>query len=119
MMTAATVEGVGQRAHLPRHVRADVDRRVELAAGQHRQVLVAVGTQVLGRGERGAVGLPPVQQRDGMIALQSGFRHRAADEPGATDEQDAHAGTVAAVTARTPFLTNGDKCLDTRYCCGC
>ena len=48
MVAAAPVERLGEPVDLARDVGAHVDGRVELASGQHGQVAVAVGLQVLG-----------------------------------------------------------------------
>ena len=90
MVPAAAVEGVGERPHLPGHVGAHVDRGLELAPRQHRQVLVAVGEQVLDAVQRRIVGPAPMEEGDLVAAGDRGLDHCPADEAGATDQEDAH-----------------------------
>jgi hypothetical protein len=87
---AAPVEGAGKAADLAREEGADVDRRVEGAAGQRRQIVVAIAGQVRRRREEVAAGLPAVKQRHVVARVDRGLRDIAADERGPADHQDAH-----------------------------
>ena len=100
MVSAATVERGGERPHVPGDVGADVDGRVELPAGEHRQVVVAVGQQVLDVVQGGVVGPAPVQQGHLVTGGEGGLDHGAAHETGAADEEDAHGRTVALELTR-------------------
>ena len=71
MVAAATAERLGEPVDLARDVGAHVDRGVELASGEHRQVAVAVGQQVLGVVEGRVVGLAAVQESDVVAASRA------------------------------------------------
>ena len=108
MVAAATVEGRGQRPDVPGHVGADVDGRVELPSREHRQVVVAVGQQVLDPVQPGVVGLAAVQEGHLVAAGDGGLDHGAAHEAGAADEEDAHGRTVA-LAFTTPGLRRAPR----------
>lgn len=94
MVTASTVEGFGEGRDVSGHVGAYVDGGVELAALEHRQLLVAVRAQLLYAAKGGVVAWAAMQQGDLVSADDGGLGDGAPDELGATDKQNAHPSTL-------------------------
>jgi hypothetical protein len=75
---------------VPGHVGAGVHGRVPAALGQLGQVAVAVAGAPLDLGEQLGSGLAAVEDRDVVAGGEGGVDDVPADEPGATDHEDAH-----------------------------
>jgi hypothetical protein len=86
----------GHRGVVARHV----DDRVRLPAVERGQVLGPVPDNGLDAGIETGVGLPSVEQRDGVPASQRGIDYGTAGEPGPAEDENAHGPMV--IRSRRP-----------------